>query len=80
MKRTEWEKQLLKNLKALPKTERERIAEYYREMYNDKLDAGFSPEEILREFGDPAQCAEKNIGGRNSAGRLSRNSAKAGKL
>ena len=52
-----WEKALLKQLKSLPKAERNVAIEYYREIYGDKLDAGYSEEEILEEFGSPEACA-----------------------
>lgn len=55
----EWERRLLKNLKSLPKNERQSIADYYREMYGDKCDLGLSCEEILQEFDTPEACAEK---------------------
>lgn len=37
----------------LPEEERERALGYYAELYGDKLDAGVSESEIVREFGDP---------------------------
>ena len=59
MNKKEWERALLKNLKSLSRQERKEVLEYYREMYGDKLDAGFSEQEILREFGSPKDCAKK---------------------
>lgn len=59
MTKKEWEKRLLKNLKSLSKQERKEVLEYYREMYDDKLDTGFSEREILKEFGSPEECARK---------------------
>lgn len=55
----EWEKSLLRCLKGLQKNEKEKIIEYYREMYGDKVDAGYTGEEILTEFGNPEDCAKK---------------------
>ncbi|MBP3422758.1 MAG: DUF1700 domain-containing protein [Clostridia bacterium] len=55
----EWEKQLLKALKPLPKEERAAAVEYYREMYGDKLESGIAGEKILEEFGSPTVCAER---------------------
>lgn len=59
MTRKQWEKQLKKHLSSLPKGEREKIADYYREIYDDRADAGFAEEEILREFGSPAAAAQR---------------------
>ena len=59
MKQIEWENILLEKLKPLADEERFKIAEYYREMYADKLETGVSPEEILEEFGSPQECAQK---------------------
>lgn len=55
----EWEKRLLKALKPLPSEERVAAAEYYREMYGDKLESGDASEKILEEFGAPTVCAER---------------------
>ena len=55
----EWEIRLLESLQTLSLEERAKIAEYYQEMYGDKLDAGLSEAEIIKEFGDPCLCAEK---------------------
>ncbi len=54
-----WEKELEKHLAALPKAERAEAISYYRELYGDKLEAGYSNEDILREFGYPEDCAER---------------------
>ena len=54
-----WEKQLARQLADLPKPERKQVLDYYREMYGDKIEAGFSEEAILAEFGSPQQCAHK---------------------
>lgn len=54
-----WEKKLRKYLSPLPKEEREAAAEYYREIYEDKTEAGELPESVLAEFGSPKDCAEK---------------------
>lgn len=59
MKQIEWENILLKNLTSLGDEERFKIAEYYREMYADKLEAGVTSDEILAEFGSPEECAQK---------------------
>ena len=54
-----WEKELLKVLKPLPKEERLAVIEYYKELYGDKLEAGITDEEIVKEFGSPSVCAER---------------------
>ena len=57
MTQVEWEKIFLENLTTIPDAERFKMAEYYREIYGDKLEAGQTPDEILAEFGDPKECA-----------------------
>ncbi len=59
MRMKQWEKQLFRQLKVLPRKERMQILEYYREMYGDKLEAGWSEEAILLEFGSPEDCARR---------------------
>lgn len=54
-----WEKRLKRCLKPLPAEEKEDAVRYYKEMYDDKLEAGRSPEDILGEFGVPKACAER---------------------
>lgn len=61
MTQQEWEKKLKEYLTPLPQAEQEQIVEYYREMYGDRLDAGYSETEILAEFGDPQVCAGRMI-------------------
>ena len=56
----EWERRLINSLKGLSKQERKTVLEYYREIYGDRLDAGYTGEEIIEEFGSPEECA-KNI-------------------
>ena len=55
----EWEQELLRHLSELPKEEKEKIIEYYREIYGDKADAGYTNDSILEEFGFPLDCAKK---------------------
>lgn len=61
-----WEKRLARHLSALSKTERKQVIDYYREMYGDKREAGFSEAEILAEFGSPEECAAKILAGENA--------------
>ena len=60
----QWEKAFRKRLSRLPGEERERALGYYAELYGDKLDAGVSESEIVREFGDPKAAADKILFGR----------------
>ena len=53
----EWEERFLKTLKPLDVKERERLKEYYREMYEEKLSEGKTEEIILEEFGTPESVA-----------------------
>lgn len=61
-----WEKQLTRHLSTLPKNERKQVVDYYREMYGDKREAGFSETEILAEFGAPEECAARILAGENA--------------
>jgi uncharacterized membrane protein len=54
----EWEKQFANALKGLSKQEKQTALEYYRELYGDKIDAGFNPDDIVTEFGSPRECAQ----------------------
>ena len=54
-----WEKQLLGYLKSQPEAEKKQIVDYYREMYNEKMERGLSNEQVLLEFGDPKNCAAR---------------------
>ena len=58
-----WEKQLAHHLTALSKAERKQVLDYYREIYGDKIEAGFSENEILAEFGTPETCAARILAG-----------------
>lgn len=55
----EWEWELKCLLRKMPQKEGKEIIEYYKEIYGDKREAGFSDAEILMEFGTPEECAEK---------------------
>lgn len=59
MTKKTWEKQLIQQLKPLPKEERKKILDYYKEIYGDKLEEGVSESEILAEFGSPEECAAR---------------------
>ena len=61
-----WEKRLLSKLRPLQRAERKKILDYYREMYGDKAEAGFSEAEILAEFGSPEKCAARILAEENT--------------
>lgn len=50
----------------LQRAERKQILDYYREMYGDKVEAGFSEAEILAEFGSPEECAARILAEENA--------------
>ena len=56
-----WERKLKKELKTLPKTERERVVEYYREMRDEMESYGRSEQSVLSELGSPESCARKAL-------------------
>ena len=60
-----WEKRLLSKLRPLQRAERKKILDYYREMYGDKAEAGYSEAEILAEFGSPEACAARILAEEN---------------
>ena len=55
----EWEKRLQRSLGRLPKEEKNKILEYYREIYGDRLESGADNDAILSEFGIPEICAAR---------------------
>ena len=57
----EWEAELKLYLKSIDPEQSNEIIGYYREIYNDKLDAGVSEESILKDFGNPIFAAAKII-------------------
>ena len=59
MTQREWERALYRALRPLPREERKKILEYYRELFGDKREDGKSEYEILLEFGSPEQCATR---------------------
>ncbi len=59
MTKHEWETELKKCLRQLPKDEQNKVLAYYHELYADQSEAGKSEKQILNEFGNPADAAEK---------------------
>lgn len=59
MTKFEWERQLKKGISSLPQGEQQRVLEYYNELFSDKIDAGMKEMEIVAEFGNPFDVANK---------------------
>lgn len=59
MTKYEWDSRLRKALKELPADERQRVFEYYDELFEDKMDGGAAEEEIINAFGEPEAAAKK---------------------
>lgn len=57
MKAKQWLKTFQRALALLPRAERERAADYYAELFADRMEAGEEEESIARELGDPAAAA-----------------------
>ncbi len=53
-----WFEDFEKELSSLSFEEGKKAVEYYRELYQDKIDAGLSAEEILASFGSPTEAAK----------------------
>ena len=66
MKKKIWEKQLARLLGPLSPAERQSALNYYNEIYNDKIEAGITEEEIIAEFGFPEDCAERILAENNA--------------
>lgn len=59
MTRREWEEELTNYLSDLPKSECDRVLEYYEELYEDKREMNIKPQNIINEFGNPLDVANK---------------------
>lgn len=59
MTKYEWESELKKNVHRLPAEEIRKILEYYDEIFADKIERGLSESEIVRQFGNPVDVADK---------------------
>jgi uncharacterized membrane protein len=57
MNKKKWFKQLQKHLNGIPKPERQRVLDFYEELFADKREAGIRESDILMEFGDPKIAA-----------------------
>ena len=59
MTKYEWEKELKRNIHRLPDDEIARVLEYYNELFEDNVERGKSEREIVSEFGNPSDVADK---------------------
>lgn len=59
MTKYEWEKELKRNIHRLPDDEIARVLEYYNELFEDNIERGKSEREIVSEFGNPCDVADK---------------------
>lgn len=59
MTKYEWEHELKKNIHRLPVDEIARVLDYYNEMFEDNIERGKSERDIIREFGNPVDVADK---------------------
>lgn len=62
MNKYEWFRRLNENLGNISADERERVKEYYEELYQDKQERGESEEQILSSFGEPSVAAKRIVG------------------
>lgn len=59
MTKYEWESELKKNVHRLPAEEIRKILEYYDEIFADKIERGLGESEIVSQFGNPVDVADK---------------------
>ena len=59
MTKYEWDKELKKFLEGLGDSEKKKVCEYYDELFEDKYESGMNEYEIIAEFGDPKDAAER---------------------
>lgn len=59
MTKYEWETELRKCMHRLPRTEQDRVLEYYNELFADQAENGRSEKQIINEFGNPSDVAFK---------------------
>ncbi len=59
MTKYEWERQLKKGISGLPQGEQQRVLDYYNELFADKIDAHMREQDIIAEFGNPYDVANK---------------------
>ena len=78
MKAKQWLKTFQRALALLPRAERERAADYYAELFADRMEAGEEEESIARELGDPAAAARAVLS-ESGAGEAAPAARKAGR-
>jgi uncharacterized membrane protein len=61
MTKFEWDRQLKKGIASLPDTEQMRVVDFYNELFADKLELNMREEEIIAEFGNPMDVANRLI-------------------
>ena len=59
MTKYEWERELKRHIAVLPKNEQARIFDYYSEIFEDRIEAGMQEKDIIYEFGNPFDVAQK---------------------
>lgn len=59
MTKYEWDKRLRRGLESLPQEERQRVYEYYDELFEDKIDEGLKESDIVAKLGSPEAAAQK---------------------
>ncbi len=59
MTKYEWETELKKNIHRLPADEINRVMEYYAELFEDYIERGKTETQIINEFGNPVDVADK---------------------
>lgn len=59
MTKYEWESELKRNIHRLPDEEIARVMEYYGELFEDKFEGGVPEQQIIAEFGNPVDVADK---------------------
>lgn len=59
MTKYEWERRLRKCLDDLPSREKDKVFDYYDELFADKIECGMREEDIIDEFGSPYEVAER---------------------
>lgn len=59
MTKYEWESELKRNIHRLPKSEQDRALEFYNELFEDRIESGWTETQIIAEFGNPCDVADK---------------------
>ena len=62
MTQKQFEKELAEKLAAVPGSERQKVLDYYRELYAEKAEHGLGEREIIASFGDPSVIAQEVLG------------------